>query len=414
LAKITISQTENGEGLAKVVLFTGLSHSVLMHPIVHGEPALTAQAFYYLDELECVAKIRLESKNDEISDGEIEYLIDNYLFEFSKIYPEESINQKGERGKLWRDEPEGLYIEVDQRHTQSLAIDSLNDSSVHSIKTEDLDDFTDFSDWDSGRNYTKDCLQSYLSALALVLEKKVAVRISPSAGRDGYWGKLRVLKPDYGLIDYWQALALTDICIRDIKPATTQVELPISCCARTITSLPLERITGTKKYTPILLSHYFSGLKERNPLKAFVGFYNVLEYYFEDAPRILDRPASNEKKQLELVIRLITYRASIIEFIGGLGTTIQQNIFANIPTSSGPPIGALSLTGDVEADLARWLYEIRCAVIHSKRTRRGLPTQAFEPYSSQSLSLQTIIPVVRWLAVLCIEKDHAIRNSAHQ
>jgi hypothetical protein len=381
----------------------------LLHPIVHGEPVLTAQAFYYLDDLEAVAKIRFETERDELNEEEVEYLIDNYLFEFSKIYPQMTMNPKVERGKFWRNELSGFYIDVDHRHTQSLAIDSLNDPNVHSVESEDETDSINLSDWDIGTNYAKDCLLSYLTSLTSVLEKKVVVNISPSADRDGYRGKLPVLAPDRGLIDYWQALALTHISIRQINSSAMEFPLPESSCERTTSRLPVERIAGAKQHTPILLSHYFSGLKESNPLKSFVGFYNVLEYFFEAAPLVLGRVASNERAQLECVISLMTSGDEIAKFLYGLEPLVQQRIFTNIPTSTGRTISALNIELNIEANLARWVYEIRCAVIHSKRTRQGLPAPTFEPYSSESSGLRAIIPIMQWLAVLCIERDYSVR-----
>jgi hypothetical protein len=401
----------NSDGLAKVVLFTGLSHSVLMHPVLHGEPVLTAQAFYYLDELETVAKVRFEKTEDELNEGDLEYLIDNYLFEFSKLYPTSTITSKVEWGKFWIDDFREFYIEVDQRHTQSLAIDVLNDPKVHSVRAEEPNDTTDLSDWDIGRSYTTVSLQSYLDALTATLEKKVVVAISPSVDRVGYRGKLSVFKAGSGLIDYWQASALADIDSRQITSSMTTIPLPRSSCRHTEDSLQLERIVGVKQYAPILLSHYFSGLKESNPLKAFVGFYNVLEYYFEDASLILRRVAQNERTQLEHVVFLIASSDEVTSFINCLPPLIQQSVFADIPTSSGLTIRGLNIeTGtDARPTLTRWLYDIRCAVIHSKRTRRGLPTPTFEPYSPGSHALRAMIPVIQWLAVQCIEKDHFIR-----
>jgi hypothetical protein len=414
MAKILIVQLANSEGLAKIVLFTGLSHPVLLHPIVHGEPVLTAQAFYYLEELETVAKIRFESERDELNEQQVEYLIDNYLFEFSKIYPHMTMNPKVERGKFWRDELSEFYIDVDQRHTRSLAIDSANDPDVLSVISEDRTDAIDLFGWDIGRNYARDCLLSYFNALTSVLEKKVVVNVSPSAHRDGYRGKLLVLKPDDGLIDYWQASALTDIGIQQIGPAVTEFTLPKSFCERTTNHLPVERIVVTKQHTPILLSYYFSGLKETNPLKAFIGFYNVLEYFFEAAPLLLGRAASNERTQLECVISLTTSDDEISKFLHSLAPLVQQKIFAGIPTSSGRTIDALNIEHNIEANLAKWLYEIRCAIIHSKRTRRGRATSTFEPYSSASSGLHAVIPIMQWLAVLSIEKNYSITAAQGQ
>lgn len=177
-------------------------------------------------------------------------------------------------------------------------------------------------------------------------------------------------------------------------------------------SLPIERIFTTKEFTPILLSHYFSGLKEHNPLKGFIGFYNVLEYYFEEAPRMLKRSASNERAQLECVVDLLTTADEIKKFISLLEPSSRQVVFADMPTSSGIVIKGFDKKIQNQVELARWLYEIRCAVVHSKKTRSGRVTPAFEPYSSKSLVLRCVLPIVQWLAVLCIEKDYDLRAAA--
>jgi hypothetical protein len=411
MARIIITQMANSTGIARCILFTGLSHSVLMHPFVHGEPVLTAQAFYYLDELECIAKIRLEDENEALNEDEIQYLLDNYLFEFSKAYPGMSITPKVEAAKFWRNDYREFYILVDQRNSQSLTIDASNDPDVRSIKTEDEDDAAHVDNWDIGRNYTKDCLETYINALASILDKRVIVDIAPNDERDGYRGKLRVIRTSANLIDYWQATALEDISIRSIASSTSKIPLPVSACRYATDSLTLERVVATKQHTPILLSHYFSGLKESNPLKAFAGFYNVLEYYFEDAPLLLGRTAPNERRQLENVICLVTTSDEIIRFLNGLEPEVRQTALANIPTSSGAIIGGLDIASDIERNLARWLYDIRCAVIHSKRTRGGVPPPSFEPYSSAAHVLRTIIPIIQWLAVQCIEKDYALRET---
>ena len=65
--------------------------------------------------------------------------------------------------------------------------------------------------------------------------------------------------------------------------------------------LPVETVHLDKLYNPILLSYYFSGLKEVNPLLSFIGFYNVLEYYFEEAPLLIGKKAKFERDQMECV-----------------------------------------------------------------------------------------------------------------
>lgn len=404
-------QLANSEGLMKVLVFTGLSHSLVVRPTIHGEPLLTAQAFYYLEELESVAQLRYETGEQELSEENLEYLVDNYLFEYSKIDPRSKITFKVTRGKFWRNDPSEMYVQTDQGHTEALALDMANDPSVKAIQALDPSDSIDLSDWRIGHNYVAESFHNYVDSICGVFEKKVSVVVFPSEYRDGYLGKLRVIKAGHGLIDFFQAESLDNISIRAISPSATSISLGISKASAVIDSLPVERITTTKRHTPILLSHYFSGLKEDNPLKSYVGFYNVLEYYFEEAPALLGRSAKTELEQLLCVLDLLTTDADILAFIRGLDIHLSRAISADLQTSSSVVIRGFSPAppNSHRSDLARWLYEIRCAIVHSKKTRKGRTTATFEPYSSEARNVGIALPFVRWLSILCIEKDHALR-----
>lgn len=78
--------------------------------------------------------------------------------------------------------------------------------------------------------------------------------------------------------------------------------------------LPIETVYLDQKYNPILLPYYFSGLKEVNPLLNFIGFYNVLEYYFEEAPTLVNKEARGEKEQIECVLLSLVNDQSITDF----------------------------------------------------------------------------------------------------
>lgn len=398
-------QLENGIGLRRVVVFSGLSFPAIIHPIVHGEPVLTAQAFYYLEQLHSVAKVRFENHDDSLAEAELEYLIDNYLFEFSKRHPDANMTFKVMTGKFWQEDVSDHYLDVDQGLTEVLVVDARNDESVHSIEAVDSNDQIDLYDWDIGRNYAKDCLEPYVENMTKLLNKKVNVMIMPSAERDGYFGKMRVIKTDCQLINYQAAMQLADICIRTISSTATEAKVGWSGIGSPTFTLPIERIEATRYYNPVMLSHYFSGLHELNAMKSFVGFYNVLEYYFEEAPNLLGRSASNERLQINCVLELLVTDADVRTFVAGLPAESQQVMTTDLPTSSGISIPAYNGASSARNELARWLYEIRCAVIHSKKTRRGAPTSTFEPYTSASQALGHVIPTIRWLAIKCIEKD---------
>ncbi|MDM0071634.1 hypothetical protein [Variovorax sp. J31P207] len=406
-------QLADGEGLMSVVIFSGLSHSMIMHPAIHGEPALTAQAFYYLEELDAVAQLRFEAEEEHLSDEAIEYLVDNYLFEYSKRHPNAKISFKVTRGKFVEDDASEHYIGVDLGHTLALAIDSQNDQYVGYVKAVDASDRIDLTDWNIGMNYVMDRVAPYVHDMGAVLGKRIQTLIAPGPDRDGYVGKMRVLKTDHGLIDYWQAVGLSNIRLHSISTTATTVPLAHSACAETLDALPIERIDAHHQYTPVLLSHYFSGLKEFHPLKAFVGFYNVLEYYFEEAPLLLGRVATSELNQLHCIIELLVSDADVTTYFATLRPNARLIVTADLPTAFGVRIRAFDPTASSpRTELARWLYEIRCAVVHSKKTRRGHPSATFEPYSAPSDRLQHVVPLLRWLAIACIEKDAALR-AAH-
>ncbi len=398
----------------KVLLFSGLSHQMLVHPIVHGEPVLTAQAFYYLEQLEAVAKVRCETESDCSTEEDLDYLVDNYLFEYSKINPESRLSFKITEGKFWKNDAYDFYSMADQKDTEVLTLDIRNDDSVHSIDAIDSTDCVDLENWDIGRNYALEIFEPYQASMVSLLGKKVRVLVSPNENRDGYMGRLRVIKTGYGLITRGQAGHLTNLSLQSIPSTSTSIKLSATDVADCCKDLPLERIFSSKRYNPVMLSHYFSGLKEHNPLKSYIGFYNVLEYYFEEAPRLLGRPLSNELSQLKCVVELIATAEEVEKFLSNLSTQVYNAIFRDLPTTSGEVIPRIVNAADLRQDLARWLYEIRCAVVHSKRTRKGLATPSFEPYSQSANVVKNTIPLIQWLAVQCIEKDFDLANEALQ
>jgi hypothetical protein len=408
-------QLANSEGLEKVVIFTGLSQPMLVHPFVYGEPVLTAQAFYFLKEMESVAKIRITADEKNRSEAELEYLVDNYLFAYSKLHLDSMMTFKISRSKFWMDDARNFYLDVDLGHAECLAIDVSNDPSVHEIRAIDAGDNVDLGDWDIGRNYAKECFDPYTKSLAAMLEKKVFAFITPDDYHDGYVGKMRVLKTQSSMITYDQAMRLNGLSLTSLPVNDKAISLDASDSPFVLEDLIIERIETQALHAPVLLSHYFSGLKERNPLKRFVGFYNVLEYYFEEVPLLIARTAKVELAQLRCVIDWLIGEADLNDFFSKLDVASQGAIFAEIQTSSGVSIQGLDKANLNRDELGRWLYDIRCAVVHSKKTRKGVPTPSFEPYTDSGRRVRHSIPVLQWLAILCIEKDYDLRlASSHE
>ena len=409
MAHNALLQLSSNEGIGRLILLEGLKYAVLVKPTVHGKPVLTAQAIYFLDQMESVAHVRHEH---ELSVSELEYILDNYLFEFAKQHPETRMTFRITEGKFWQEDGSSMYNSADQLLTRTLVLDQLNDPSVLQIDPFDAADTIDLNHWDIGSNYANAVLAEYIENISVLLKKKVVVKVLPSEGRDGYFGKLKVVEPRALYIDAFQAAALEDIDPHSVR-AKCNNNVPASfrlLDSRTYgceTELDVERIIATKYYAPILLSHFFSGVKEMNPLKAYLAYYNVLEYYFEEAPALLSRHARTELEQLKCVIELLTTESDVSAKLTSTPSDIRSAITSPLVPSVGPAIpGVDAAQPSLQSEFARWLYDIRCAVVHSKKTRRGAPVSSFEPYAAASESVSSGIHIIRWLAILCIEKDH--------
>ena len=400
-------QLSNSEGLLEIIVFEGLSHRVVIHPTIHGEPLLTTQAFYYLEQLESVAEIRFEHEDDQFSEQELEYLIDNYLYEYSKINKESKLSTKVTSGKYWAMDTSDMYAFYDQKNTEALVLDAFNDESVRSIKSTDANENVAFTDWCVIRNYSDEIFDTYLKSMRELIDKKVAVVVLPTSERDGYIGKARLVKCDHSLVDFYQAQQIDNLTIRDIKADAKSVEIKARTASAALKSMPIRRVSLKNKYNPSLLSYYFSGLKEYNPLLSFVGFYNAIEYYFEEAPALLGKAAKTELEQIRCVVELLANNDQIATFVASMDGEFKKQLHLNIKTSSGIDIAgfAPSDNNDYINELGRWLYEIRCAIVHSKKTRKGKHTAIFEPYSVHTENIKLAVPIMKWLAILCIEKD---------
>lgn len=408
MASLIISfQLSNSTGLGKIIRIDGLGYELIIHPTIHGEPILTSQAFYYLNNLDSIAKLNINNEMEPLSSKQIEYLIDNYLFEYSTINLNSKLTTKVTDFVYWKNNVHSLYQDYDSMNTGALIVDKYNDSAVQDIQP--IDDNTCLSDWCIPKNYTDTIINNYVKAMQEVLDKKVFLRMLPNEYKNGYIGEKRILECDEGLLDLYQAEKLDSI--RNINSEDTHVLIKSSFNNEYDVRLPIEDIVCDKLYNPLLLSYYFSGINDKNPLNNYVGYYNVLEYYFEEAPAILDVSARTEKEQLEAVIKLLVTNTEINNFIKDKSESIISIMQNDIGTSSSIVIQGLNLTeSDLTNSLAKWLYDIRCAIVHSKKTRKGLTTAIFEPYSEESTNIKISLPIIRWLSILCIKKDYALGN----
>jgi len=253
-------QLSKSKGIGKVIVFHGLEFNVVVHPTIHGEPILTSQAFYYLEQLEAIAKIRFEKSDNILSEGQIEYLIDNYLFKYSMLHDESKMSTKVTKLKYWKNSYHDMYMGYDQTNTRALVLDEGNDESVLSVEPFEENDNTYFYDWCIVKNYSDDIINSYVSSMLELVNKKILIEVLPTSERNGYFGKKRILECDEGLLDYHQAHSL-DYSPRDVKPNQDSITLKASSENGFEAYLPVETVHLDQLYNPILLSYYFSGLK---------------------------------------------------------------------------------------------------------------------------------------------------------
>jgi len=397
----------NGRGIEKIIYFEGLEHEMIIHPTIHGEPILTSQAFYYLKNLDSVALLKFDISAPQLSDDQVEYLIDNYLFEYSTINLTSRMTTKISEVVFWKDDYNEIYHHYDQANTGALILDEGNDPTV--ISVEPIDENVGLGDWCIPKNYTAPIIESYVDQMHELLFKKVMIQVMPNEHRDGYFGKKRIFELGEGLLDLHQAERLD--WLRNLDKNADYHTLSSSYGSELDVDLPIEKVTCTKLYNPLLLSYYFSGLNDKKPLGSFVGYYNVLEYYFEEAPTLLNINARVERDQLKAVVQYLVCEADIKAYIANLPQAEVAELSKDITTSSSVVIDALKVnSSDLTAELTRWLYELRCAIVHSKKTRRGKNVAIFEPYSKEANRVKIALPIVRWLAIHCIRKDYTLGN----
>jgi hypothetical protein len=404
-------QLTNSRGLGQVIYCHGLETPVIIAPTVHGEPLLTAQAFYYLEELEAVARMSTDEISEEhhISEEHLtrrcEYILDNYLFAYSVNHPESQLTTRVTDFKYWeyRGEP---YRGYDQNHTKALALDGLNDETILSIENEDYSTKMAWADWCLITAYTNGIFSDYTRAMQQCIRKHVEVQTENHEYLGTGRHRLPLVTPSVGLLDYSQALGLDTIRKRDVVTDAGTVLVSRGHGGLGDFRLQLETVHITRSCNSDLLAYYFAGLRERVSIAQFRCFYNVLEYFFESAPKELGESASKEREQLSCVVRYVADAADITKFFDRVGDDYGAAIQEEIETASGQKIRSIGMEPcNIAVEVSRWIYDIRCACIHSKATRHGSLTARFVPFSNDENAVALAIPLLQWLAVRCIEKD---------
>jgi hypothetical protein len=129
------------------------------------------------------------------------------------------------------------------------------------------------------------------------------------------------------------------------------------------------------------------------------------------APKELGEQAKNEREQISCVVRWIASPGSIKNFIDSQGESYARKIEMDLISSSGVRIYAVALSlPNLEQRISEWLYAMRCAIVHSKRTRKGKVQARLVPYSEDETIAELAAPIIQHLAILCIGKDGEVQN----
>ncbi len=406
------STLTNSKGIGKIILFKGLSHCIVLTPCIIGEPVFTAQPFYFLNEMDCVMRIRFEDPQNDMPEHEtteelndfIENLIDNYLFEYSKKYPDSKITSKITMFSYWKDDLDNPYFLCDRMNVQYLVLDILNDESV--ISCVDSEDGFGFDDWFLLKNYREYSFDEYIYSLRKLLKKQVLVEVANNRALGTGKFKLPVVKTNPTMLTYHQAQMFDVVSTRDFKKDKEYYAVNRGIPSEDNFLVEQEVIEATNYHDKELLAYFFSAIRDKSPLTQFRNLYNILEFFFEEAPQRIGASARIEREMIEAVFVWAIPVSELIAFLNQLNPEVLNEITSTQTTSSGIDIQGINLSSiTILKEVSERVYEIRNACMHSKKTRRGNPTARFVPTTKEENILKNEFWLMHWLAVKVIEKD---------
>lgn len=341
--------------------------------------------------------------NEELNDF-IENLIDNYLFEYSKRYPESKITSKITNYSFWKDDLNYPYLLCDRMNVEYLALDVLNDESI--ISCQDSETGMEYNDWFLLKNYEEWSFEEYISDLRKLFNKTVEVEVEnhQALGTGKY--RLPIVKASPTILTYHQAQMFEVVSTRDFKEDKNYYAVNRGMPSRDNFRVEQEVVEATQYHDKELLAYFFSALRDKSPLTQFRNFYNVLEFFFEDAPQKIGVNAKFERDMIKSVFAWAIDDSELKSFLNDLPSNVLTVITSEQTTTSGITIKGIDFNSiDIGTEVSERIYEIRNACIHSKKTRKGSPTARFVPTSKEEDILKNEFWLMHWLAVKIIEKD---------
>jgi hypothetical protein len=307
---------------------------------------------------------------------------------------------------FWKDNPDYHYFKYDWQMTECLVLDTLNDPSIIECSDPTHIDKESFYDWCFFKQYFQDAHHHYIEELkkAMTILATVETKEHSSLGNGQF--TLPIIRTASQPLTLEQVEMFEVLSPNEIKKDQSSVLVSRGIPSSHNFLMPMESIEAQIHYNAELLAYYFSGLRDYSPVSQFKNFYNVLEYFFEEAPSQLGIAAGFEYEQIEAVLKWAVLPNELISRLNALPKATLSNITKPQTTSSGEEIPALNLlVVDLLKEYANRIYKFRNACVHSKKTRKGARTARIVPSTENETILSNELPILQWLSIKCIERE---------
>lgn len=441
-------QLSGSRGYSRTVYFTGLGIDACLYPCweMLGEPYLTRQPFYFLSEMECAVRFHIEAgdlsnilsgtKNLDTLCGA---LLDNYLFELSCVDQGSRITSKTKRWRFVNVADFKDMYQIDSGNAETVVADVLNDESIEECYDADQGPPGAFYDWLLIEDYFPEIYQQYVKKMRKLLKKRIVIRRKTNSDKIEE-KELQLIRPRHQLYTFEDLRQLDRICSPDRQEQSiTGNKLHIASENGVQLEIPFVRVKCDHIYNPHLLAFYFAGLREDVPMDTFKQWFNIIEYFFEDASLLALRAQcppelastlirwSDITKQREQIAKalksskydvlsersmtryVLTQLVSDKEFkedLKNLSKDARQYFQGFRYESGNIKIVPMSLhSRDLRETYADRLYLIRCGVIHSKKYYLREPGFCFLPFTHDEHVIEMEIELLRRVVQRLIKKE---------
>lgn len=441
-----LASLTNSEGLGKVLQFDGLGLKITVLPHIEtlGEPTLTKQAAYFLDDVEAAAKVRLEENSDLCKflkehqrDAVIEYILDNYLFVYSVLNDESRITSKVAKGKFLDTTIKDRFILGDKGNIKYLAVDTLNDRSILSCKDTADPEFSFESDWKLLNNYFANIYDQYIEKIDSILDRKIVLKTKDT---EETLPILAFVRKPYKYEELVQISNYIDYVEENDPHLKSGIYEYDDNYVKF--KIPMQHILARDFHNKYLLDMYSAGLRERSSTVQFKHFYNIIEYVFEDATveecrkhlpdsiarlvvdlsdwkswgNRLDKgfrydksKLNTEETQLRIAINLFVEKNEFTEKVMSFNTEMKEHFLKPAALTKEVKIPALNLNDNNLLDkYSSRIYTLRNGVIHTKRKIHGKRIPAILPFSDAEIFLEKENLLLRFVVQKMIQREKEI------